>query len=151
MWKLKNYHLGFDFHALLLFLTIMLPNLLWLLIPAPKDILRQGTVTPRLDFVSSVVQSFMVGFMCVLINRAGYSYLEQKSMIGICFSVFFYLFGWISYYVGLVTPVVIVILCLAPCASCLFYTWGRKNGPAFILTALFTVLHTIRGILNYTV
>ena len=149
MWNPKNYRLHLDSWGLGLFVMIMLPNFIWLAIPAPRDILRSGTLTPTLDLVSSIVQIFMVCFLCLFVNRQSHPAVEQKAMLGICFSVTLYLFGWIFYYIGFTGPMVILVLSLSPCLSFLFYTWSRKNGPAFVAAALFAVLHTLRSILNF--
>lgn len=150
MWNPKNYRLHLDIWGLGLFVMIMMPNFIWAWIPAPEDIFRRGTVTPNLDLLSSIIQVFMVAFLCFFVNRRGHNAVEQRSMLGICLSVTLYLFGWIFYYIGFQGSINVLILSLSPCAAFLFYTWSRKNGPAFAVTVIFAILHTLRGVLNYT-
>ena len=41
----KNYRIGFDLPGLLLFLMIMIPNVIWFVIPAANDVLRTESVS----------------------------------------------------------------------------------------------------------
>ena len=149
MWKLKNYRFGVDLWGLALFVLIMLPNFVWLILPTPKDILRQGTLTPGLDQVMNITQYLMIGALCFLINRSFHPPVEQSSLIGICFLVFLYLFGWIFYYVGFTAWPVIGILSIAPSLAFVLFARSRKNGPGLLLSLLFLFLHTLRSFLNY--
>ena len=150
MWNPKNYRLHLDHWGLWLFIMIMMPNLICMGIPAPQDIFRRESITPVLDVIVSIVQVFLLTFLCFFVNRRGQSAVEQKSMLGICFSITIYLFGWVFYYIGFHGSILILILSLSPCAAFLFYAWSRQNGPAFTVTIVFAVLHTIQGVLNYT-
>ena len=38
--KCKHYRLGFDIWALILFLAVMIPTIIWAFVPAQDDILR---------------------------------------------------------------------------------------------------------------
>ena len=44
---LKKYKMGFDIWALVLFVVIMIPNIIWFAIPAPNDILRTESITKK--------------------------------------------------------------------------------------------------------
>ena len=149
MWKLKNYRIYPELWGIALFLSIMLPNFMWMLLPAPVDILRRGTQTPLLDQLISVIQVLMVAATCFLINRTYHPPVEQKNLIGICLSVFLYLFGWIFYYLGITGWMVILILSLTPSAAFVLFNKGRKNGFGYGLSWMFLILHTLRGFLNY--
>ena len=43
----KKYKMGFDVWALVLFIAIMIPNIIWFAIPAPNDILRTESITKK--------------------------------------------------------------------------------------------------------
>ena len=151
MWKIRNYRISLDIWGLCLYIAIMLPSLVWLCIPAPNDILRNGTETLALDRVSFFVQVLTVAAVCLVINRTFHQPVNHFIAMGIALSVVVYLFGWIAYYMGFVGVPVILILCISPCVAFLFQTWGKRNGLGFLLALLFLVLHTIRGILNYCI
>ena len=71
---LKRYQFGFDIEAMLLFLAVMAPNLIWFAVPAPEDILRAASVTLTVDAIGSVCQAAMIGTLLVLLRR------EMKSI-----------------------------------------------------------------------
>ncbi len=68
---LKKYKIAFDIWALFLFLLIMLPNFIWLAIPAPNDILRVESATGTIDAITAVCQVLMLACLCFLRNEEG--------------------------------------------------------------------------------
>lgn len=52
---LKNYHLHFEFWGLALFLAMMIPTLIWSVIPAPNDILRTEDAAGAFDMTVSLL------------------------------------------------------------------------------------------------
>ena len=143
----KNYRFGFDVGAAVLFAAVMLPNLYWFAVPAPNDILRGASVTPTIDGVGSVFQVLMIGLLCILKNTTAGKRTKCLWGVAACYGI--YCAAWIGYYCGIVTPVVILALCLAPCLAFGFYSVGRKNCPAQISLAGFTICHFVYGIVNF--
>ncbi|MBO7222212.1 MAG: hypothetical protein J6V37_04095, partial [Clostridia bacterium] len=64
----KKYKMGFDIWALVLFVVIMIPNIIWFAIPAPNDILRTESITKIADTIASISQVVMLVALCVFIN-----------------------------------------------------------------------------------
>ncbi len=56
----KKYKMGFDMWALVLFIAIMIPNIIWFAIPAPNDILRTESITKIPDTIASISQVVML-------------------------------------------------------------------------------------------
>ena len=131
----------------MLFAAIMLPNIYWFAVPAPNDILRGASVTPTIDGVGSVFQVLMIGLLCFLKNTTAGKRTKNLWIVATCYGI--YCAAWIAYYRGIVTPVVILALCLAPSLAFGFYAAGRKNCPAQIFLAGFTICHLIYGIVNF--
>ena len=52
----KKYRLGFDIWALVLFLSVMIPTIIWTFVPAPNDILRAESTTPVLDIAACLIR-----------------------------------------------------------------------------------------------
>ena len=67
---MKN-NLNFNIYGLLLFVTIMLPNIIWFHVSAKNDILRTESVTPIMDTVASIFQVMMVICLC-FVNKNHY-------------------------------------------------------------------------------
>ena len=143
----KNYRFGFDVGAAVLFAAVMLPNIYWFAVPAPNDILRGASVTPTIDIIGSVFQVLMIGLLCILKNTAAGKRTKLLWGAAACYGI--YCAAWIVYYRGIVAPLVILALCLAPCLAFGFYAAGRKNCPVQIFLAGFTICHLIYGIVNF--
>lgn len=58
---MKQYRVGLDAWALLLFAAVMLPNVFWFAFPAPNDILRQTSKTPVLGAAVLLVTKKRMG------------------------------------------------------------------------------------------
>lgn len=147
MWK--NYKLGFDGWALLLFLIVMFPNFLWFFIPAPNDVLRAESVTGAVDTIASVCQVLLVAALCVLRNQNCGRLRFTPLLFGALLCVFLYFFSWAFYYRGVVTTAVLLGLTLPPCLAFLFFALARKNYIAVIPIFLFTICHTIYAFANF--
>lgn len=143
----KNYRFGFDVGAAVLFTAVMLPNIYWFAVPAPNDILRGASVTPTIDTIGSVFQVLMIGVLCILKNTTAGK--RTKYLWDAAAGYGIYCAAWIAYYRGIVAPVVILVLCLAPCLAFGFYAADRKNHPAQISLAGFTICHLVYGIVNF--
>ncbi len=146
----KKLRFGFEIHGLCLFLLIMLPNLIWFAVPAPKDVLRAGSAVPGWDMAGSVFQVLLFTFLCLLQNQSAGKLKERKrSLFGSVICCLCYCFLWALYYLGIASPAVLLGLCLAPCGAFLFFAWNRKNGPAFFAAALFTLCHFVTTLCNF--
>lgn len=152
-WRLRvknlfsNHGLGFDAGSAVLFAAIMAPNLIWFLIPAPVDILRRESLTPTLDAVGSVFQVLMVVLLCFVKNTSAGKQAPYLWSTAACYGL--YCIAWVAYYLGITSSVVMLTLCLAPCLAFGFFAVGRKNYPAMLFLAGFTVCHLIFGIVNF--
>ncbi len=147
---MKGYRLGFDMWALGLFLALMLPNFFWLAFPAPQDVLRGESATPALDAFASVCQFLAVGLMCLPLYKERREKRPfgpwAKAALG-CLCL--YWLGWVFYYRGLASPVVILLLTLPPCLALFFYTLHQKNPFAAVPAVLFTLCHLIYAAVNF--
>ncbi len=146
---LKKYRFGFDFWGLLLFLLVMIPNFIWFAVPAPNDILRADSITPIIDGIGSVSQVVFISAICILIRKDNEKVRFSKLIIMSLAMVITYFVGWILYYCGMVSPIVIMLLTLPPCMAFVIYTVDRRNVIATIPAVIFTVCHIIYGFANF--
>lgn len=149
MWNPKNYRLGFDPWGLGLFLLIMLPNFVWFVFPVLDDILRTQSVTPLIDSITQVFQIIMAAALCAVINVTQDKPMKRRYRVGLAACVVLYFSGWLVYYTGTVNTAVILDLCLAPCGAFLIWALARKNAPALLAAAGFTVCHLISTVVNF--
>lgn len=145
----SRYRFGFDFWGLLLFLLVMLPNFIWFAFPAPNDILRAESVTPVVDAIGSVFQVLTVACLCFVIRKERRKLRFSLLVVATTVCIATYYIGWASYYVGITTPWVILLLTLPPCLAFILFAIDRKHQPAVVSAAGFTVCHLIFGVLNF--
>lgn len=149
MWNIKNYRFGFDPWGLGLFLLIMLPNFVWVVLPAPNDILRAESVTPFLDAVGQVFQIVLAAALCGVVNLARGESVKRGLTAGVVLCLVLYLAGWAAYYARAAGTIVVLTLCLAPCGAFLFHSAARKNAPALLTAGGFAVCHLLSTTVNF--
>lgn len=62
-----------------------------------------------------------------------------------------YFIGWIFYYIGVTSPVIVMDLIIAPCIAFILFAAGRKNIFAMLSAIIFMICHLIYGIINFIV
>ena len=134
---LKKYKFGIDAWAIWFIAAIMLPNIIWALSNLPNDILKNETLTPVLDNIMTIAQVLMIVSLCLIRNKETQNRPIKSSFpaISAAFCMFYYS-SWIFYFCGSADSII-----------CLF----RKNAPALLFTALFSVFHIMRTVLNFLV
>ena len=148
---MKNYKLGFDPSGLALFFIVMLPNLIWFAVPAPDDILRAESVTPTVDMMGSICQVLFVAALCVVINKERKELRLSPLLISSIAFITLYFLGWIFYYAGVSSPVVIILLTLPPCLAFISFALDRKNLIAVVPAVCFMMCHLVYGTVNFIV
>ncbi|MDE7224152.1 MAG: hypothetical protein K2O34_10280 [Acetatifactor sp.] len=151
MFDLRKYRVVFDIWGLLLFLAVMLPNIIWFLMPAPVDLLRKPSVTSVADTVASVFQVIMVAAGCALQNSTCRRPAGRGWRGGIAAAVFLYFTGWAFYYAGITNVLIIMDLCIAPCAAFILFALARRNGIAFVTAIVFMLCHGYYGAVNFVI
>ena len=144
-----KYRLGFDIWAIILFLAIMIPNFIWFVVPAPNDVLRGESITGTMDTVASIAQAIMIATLCILKNKDAEKKIKKVWVSEISIAVTLYMMSWITYYFGIITPLIIVNLCVAPSIAFILFSISRKNMIACIFALIFTVCHLIYGVINF--
>ncbi len=148
---LKSYKFGFDIWALLLFVLVMVPNIVWFSFPAPVDVLRVDSVTETLDAVASVLQVMMIAALCLLKRRDAETVHLSPLIILAIACVLLYYVCWVAYYFGVVLAPVLLGLAAFPCAAFISYAADRRNWIALVLACAFSVCHLVFAIANFIV
>lgn len=148
---LRKYKMGFDIWAVVLFIAIMIPNIIWFSIPAPNDILRTESITKIPDTIASISQVVMLVALCVFINTEWEKRNVTRFIMAVIINCVLYYICWIFYYIGVSSAVVILGMTLFPCLAFLFFAIDRKNNIAIIPISIFAICHLIYGIVNYII
>ena len=144
-----KYRLGFDIWALVLFLSVMIPTIIWTFVPAPNDILRAESTTPMLDIAASVMQIMAISCICVLINKGAGKVRFTPLVFLSALCVLLYYAGWAIYYCGISSPWVILLMTIPPSAALILYAVDRRNLPAIVLAGCFAELHLLFAVSNF--
>ena len=134
----------FNIYGLLLFLIIMIPNIIWLIVPAKNDILRVESITPLVDNIASIFQAMMILCLCFINKKQ-----ENKYGVSSILCVALYFISWALYYCSIVNVAIILAMCILPCLAFVFYEIKIRNWLALIPTLIFSVLHLVYGIINF--
>lgn len=146
---LKNYKLTFDPWCLILFLIIMIPNLIWFIIPAPNDILRISSTAEVFDTFSSIFQVLMIIALCFFKNTKAKPIKFSPPIIATIVCCLLYFGSWILYYSSITSSLIIISLATLPCLTFLFFDIDRKNWFALAPILLFSICHIISGLINF--
>ncbi len=144
-----KYKFGFQVWGLVLFGIVILPTIIWSVVPAPNDVLRADSITPMIDRIGSIFQVIMIALLCIMENTKAKTLSFSKWLFFCIVSVVFYFVSWIFYYRGMVHPVIILGLTVPPCLSFFFFAMDRKNYFAISPIVLFTICHFIYGVKNF--
>ncbi len=147
--KLRDRKITFNISALILFVIIMLPNIVWFIVPSPNDILRAESTTPILDVFATVAQVMTIAALCIIKNSTAKK-LDVTAFIilSLVFCLMYYI-CWVLYYLNTVNAFVIIGLSVFPCAAFAAYAVDRKNYIALFPTGLFAVLHLASSVINF--
>lgn len=147
--KIKDYKFTFNLSAVILFVFIMLPNIIWFAAPPSNDPLRNPSLIPTIDTLASIMQVVMIFSLCAIKNLTAPKF-KFSSLIGATvIFCFLYYVCWILYYLGIVNGFIMICLCLLPCASFTFYAVDRKNYLSINPIIIFTVLHFVSTLINF--
>lgn len=148
---LKKYKIGFDIWALVLFIAIMIPNIIWFFIPVPNDILRTESITKIPDTIASISQVVMLVALCIFINTEWEKRNLNRFIIAVIVNCVLYFICWIFYYIGISNTAIILGMTIFPCLAFLFFAIDRKNNIAIIPISIFAICHLMYGVINYII
>lgn len=148
---LKKYRPGFDIWALLLFLIIMIPNIIWFIFPAPNDILREEPATVVLDTISSIFQVLMLICLFIVNNKEKSKFRISELIKCVIECCLLYFLCWILYYLGFVYFGVVLGMAIFPCLAFFIFALDRKNIIAAVPVLIFSVCHITYAVINYLV
>ncbi len=148
---LKKYRMGFDVWGFILFAAIMVPNIIWSLVPAQNDILRAESVTPVIDMIASVCQVLMVFSLCAFINTERKKLSFSPLVIASVACVILYYVCWALYYTGITAAYAILGMTVLPCLAFLLFAIDRKNVIALVPAVIFTVCHIVFAVFNFII
>ena len=147
--RFSHYRFGFDLWGFVVFLAVMIPTAVWCMVPAPADVLRAASGTPVVDAVGSVFQVLLIAGLCCVVNQERQKIRFSVLVILSIGCILIYFAGWAIYYLGIATPLVILLMTVSPCIALLLFALDRQNLPAVVCALGFTICHLIFAIVNF--
>ena len=147
--KIASYRFRFDKQALMLFVALLLPNLIWFIHPPACDILHVKSVTPGADAIAAFLQ---VQLAALLIFFAREDAPEQLPNVWKVLALVFvgaYWGLWGEYYSGDTKFLLILAMAIVPCLALVAFSIGRKNWWSVVLCAVFLVCHLLFAVKNF--
>ena len=150
---MKNYRIGFSLKGFIGSLLVMLPNVIWAIMPPVNDVLAKNSVEiPALDLIMNFCRVALIAFLIVVVNNAE---VEGKKVKGILFlavcCLIAYYASWVMFYAGVTNPWLFILgLAAAPSLYFILLALWLQNNPALVPGTVFAVLHitvTAKGFL----
>lgn len=140
---MKKYKFEFSFQGFLAFVLVMLPNIVWKVIPPANQLLQQtNTDYLLLDVLLNVSQCMMIVLLIFCVSRYEQDAYEKSVYLKWSF-VFLagYYICWVLYYLGVATAWLMLGMAFFPAAFLLLWELKMHNYPALIPSLIFAVTH----------
>lgn len=148
---MKNYRLRFSIKGFVAFSLIMIPNIIWMIIPPANDILAgNSSVRSILNIIMNASQWLMVGLLIALTNKTGSNRIQSKLIIiaaAFCLASYYILWGF--YFIGLVNPWFLVGMAVFPSIYFIFVELWLRNFIAIIPSVVFGITHIAITCFNF--
>lgn len=148
---MKNYRFGFSLKGLIAFLLVMIPNVVWMIVPPMNNPIAENSASyPIFDIVVTVSQVTMIALLIALISEESRNSKSIKKYFKLaCFCLVGYYIGWIGYYMGVIYPWMIFSMSVLPSVYFISIELWLKNYIAIIPSIVFGITHIAITYSNY--
>lgn len=143
-----KYRLGFDVWALMLFIIIMIPNVLWFVSPEQAPLTSESLALHWIERIASIAQVVLIGTLCFIINELREIPMNKWSTTSVCVMIALYSLGWGFYYGEVINLLTILTLSVTPGVAFLIFSIARKNIIAALSSVVFLTCHVIASVGN---
>lgn len=147
---MKNYSLGFSVRGLTAVILVLIPNIIWSVLPHETDVLEQSTAFGIFDLFENIFRVLLIILLIFVVNKKNEN--AEKRRYHIAGSVVFitaYYFMWILLSFGLSSGIVYIGLAVFPCAFFVMTAVILRNYLSMIAVVIFAVFHIIITFKNY--
>ncbi len=138
---MRNYRIRFSLIGTIAVILVMLPNILYLFVKAPVNVLINNESKYWLWNVLENIGRFgMIISLCAIINKS----IRRKScaldVVMVC-SLLIYYALWIIYFLSAYNHLMLVVMAFFPSLFFLLISWKLKNMFSFSFSLLFATTH----------
>ena len=141
---MKKYKIGFSVKGFAAFLCVMIPNIIWAVLPPTNDILAgNNSDNPIYDVILNICRLLIVALLVFLVNKTEKESRTPKALLGVSvFCLLGYFMSWVLYYLGNTNPWLLLIgLAASPSLYFIFIGLWLKNYPAILPSIIFAIIH----------
>jgi small-conductance mechanosensitive channel len=148
--SMKNYRFGFSLKGFIAFVFVMIPNIIWMLVPPVNNPIAGNNAPDSVfEIVLGASQFALVASLIILNRRDSHNNKTNKILIVLAFLCLTgYYVSWISYYAGIVNPWMFVGMAVLPSVYFIAVGLWLKNYVSIIPGIVFGITHTIITCLN---
>lgn len=143
---LKQYSLGLDKWALVLFAIIILPNIIAGCVPAFSSRFHENG---PLEIAAIVFQVFAIALLVFVVRRERESLSLSLPIVVALLALICDWIAWIFFFCNYLNVAVWLFLAVMPCIALICFEIERKNVFALPFTVIFSVLHIVSTCIVY--
>lgn len=147
--QMKKYKISFSLKGLVAVTLVMIPNILYSLIPYNTNLLEYDEAFGVLDILENIFRVILIITLIGIVNT------DNSQKIGGFESISAYLFlsayylMWIMMFLGMSNAFIYIGLAVFPCVFFLITSIILRNYPACFAVAVFAAFHIIITYRNY--
>jgi len=141
---MKKYKTGFSLKGLIGSLLVILPNVIWVIVPPTNDVLAQNSVEiPALDLIMNICRIALIALLVLVVNKAEEEGKNTRHFLAAAIlCLLAYYASWVMFYAGGINPWLFIIgLATVPSLYFILLALWLGNKPALVPGAVFALLH----------
>lgn len=147
----RTFKLGFSPLGFIAVLVPMIPNALWVFLPAVSSPLSANTpFPPWVHVIGLICQSLMFAFLILVINTRRRS-TPGTTVVAVVggLALVGYLVLWVVYFLTPITPITLVMMAILPSAYFVCVGLYLQNYPSLVPATLFASIHISDTVMSY--
>ncbi len=147
---INNYIMRFSLKGFIAVLLVIIPNILYSVIPHNANLLEQGGEFGVLDIFENIFRLLLIVSLLILVNENKTRQTKSRFTL-ICAFLFLtaYYIMWALLFLCISNCFVYIGLAAFPCVFFLLTAMDLRNYPAMVTAVIFAVLHIIITCKNY--
>jgi hypothetical protein len=139
---MKKYQIRFSTDALIAFILILLPNILWMIYPPKNNSLSEFFTSPIVEVIMSASRWLLMAILLVFQpKKQVFSNFKKFYFFFMGISLAVYYISWFSYYFDNTSPYLFLGMAVFPSLYFVLFALWKNNKIGLIPGCLFGILH----------
>ena len=139
---MKEYKIKFSIKGFLAFVLIMIPNIIWMIIPPSNDFLASNSSDiVVLNVLMTISQWIMIALLMILVRKTEVSSSSHiyKLICIVCLGIYY--ISWVFYYMNIMNQIMFLGMAVIPCSFFIIFIIWQKIYLVLVPAIIFAVLH----------